>query len=240
MKESRDSNQVTDLDARELNELGNAYVEYGMWDKALECYERSLSLRREASDRRGEMVVLNNLGALYHHRALWDEALRWYQESREIAHILEERESELAILANMLFIHVTRSEAEGFLQLADEAEELAQEVEGWATLSMLYWLRGRQAFTSSRQEEGMAYYAEALRFALKEGEPTLQEMLACVDEEIERLVARDSPGLALVFCDYLLVACEGLEGVRDYLMGRREELLSPPRLSGREGSGKEN
>ena len=240
MKESGNFKNLTNLDARELNELGNAYVDYGMWDNALECYERSLSLRREAKDRRGEMVVLNNLGAFYHRQALWDEALLCYRESREIAHKLEERESELATLVNMIFIHVTRSHVEGFLQLADEAEELAQEVEGWTPLSILYWLRGRQALTSSRHEEGMAYCAEALHFALKGGETTLREMLVHLDKEIERLVARDSPGQALVLCDYLLVACEGIEGVRDHLVGKREELLSPPRLSGREGSGKEN
>lgn len=234
------SKDLTNLDARELNELGNACVDHGMWDKAVECYERSLSLRREAKDRGGEMVVLNNLGALYHRQALWDEALRCYRESREIAHKLEERESELAILLNMIFIHVTRSDVEGFLQLADEAEELAQEVEGWTSLSILHWLRGRQAFIASRDEEGMAYYAEALRLAFKGEGATLKGMLAHVDEEIERLIARDSPGLALVLCDYLLVACEGIEGVRDHLVGKREELLSPIRLSGREGSGKEN
>ncbi len=235
MKGSRDFKNLASLDARELNELGNAYVDYGIWDKALECYERSLSLRREAKDRRGEMVVLNNLGALYHRQALWDEALRCYRESREIAHKLEERESELAILVNMIFIHVTRSHVEDFLQLADEAEELAQVLEGWVPLSILHWLRGSHALTSSRHEEGMAYYAEALRFALKGGEATLREMLAHVDKEIERLVARDSPGLALVFCDYLLAAYEGIEGVREHLVRKREELLSPLRLSSREG-----
>jgi len=240
MKESRNFKSLANLDARELNELGNAYVDYGMWGKALECYECSLSLRRETKDRRGEMVVLNNLGALYHRQALWDEALRCYRESREIAHKLEERESELATLVNMIFIHVTRSDVEGFLELADEAEELAQALEGWTPLSILHWLRGRQALTCSRHEEGMAYYAEALHFALKGGEATLREMLAHVDKEIERLVARDSPGLALVLCDYLLVACGGIEGVRDHLVGKREELLSPLSLSGEEGTGKEN
>ena len=85
----------------------------------------------------------------------------------------------------------------------------------------------------------MAYYAEALRFALKGGEATLREMLAHVDKEIERLVAHDSPGLALVLCDYLLVACEGIEGVREHLIAKREELLSPLRLSGRKRSGEE-
>jgi hypothetical protein len=49
----------------------------------------------------------------------------------------------------------------------------------------------------------MAYYVEALRLALKGGEATLQGMLAHVDEEVERLVARDSPGLALVLRDYI-------------------------------------
>lgn len=228
MKESHNFKNLANLDARELNELGNAYVDYGMWDKALECYERSLSLRREAKDRRGEIVVLNNLGALYHRQALWDEALRCYRESREMAHKLEERESELAILVNRIFIHLTRSDIEDFLPLADEAEELAQALEDWAPLSILYWLRGRQALTSSRDGEGMAYYAEALRLALKGGEATLQEMLAHVDKEVERLVARDSPGLALVLCDYILAATEGYEGAQAHLRAKREEVLRTP------------
>jgi len=240
MNESRDFSDLTSLNARELNELGNAYVDHGMWDEALECYERSLALRREGKDRRGEMVILNNLGALYHRQALWDEALRWYRESREIARKLEERESELATLVNMIFIHFTRSQVEGFLQLAAEAEELAQALEGWASLSILNWLRGSQAFASARDEEGMAYYAKALRFALKGGEATLQDMLAHVDKEMERLVHQGSPGLALVFCDYLLIACEDMERVREHLIAKREELLSPPRLSGRERTGEES
>jgi len=228
MKESRNLKDSANLDARELNELGNAYVDYGMWDKALECYERSLSLRREANDRRGEMVVLNNLGALYHRQALWDEALRCYRESREIAHQLEERESELAIMVNMIFIHLSRSQVEDFLKLADEAEELARALEGWASLSVLHWLRGKQALTSSRDEEGMAYYADALRFALKGGEGAWREMLAHVDKEIKRLVAGDSPGLALVLCDYLLAATQGHEETEAHLRAKREEVLRAP------------
>ncbi|HAL60881.1 MAG TPA: hypothetical protein DCP08_00555 [Chloroflexi bacterium] len=228
MKESRNFKNLTNLNACELNELGNAYADDGMWGEAEECYSRSLALRQEKGDRRGEMVVLNNLGALYHRQALWDEALRCYRESREIAHKLEERESELAILVNMIFIHVTRSHVEDFLQLADEAEELAQALEGWAPLSILHWLRGRHALTSSRHEEGMAYYAEALRFALKGGEAALREMLAHVDKEIEQLVARDSLGLALVLCDYLLAATEGYEGVQAHLRAKREEVLHAP------------
>jgi len=240
MKKSRNFKNLANLDAQELNELGNAYVDYGMWDRALECYERSLSLRREAKDRRGEMVVLNNLGAVCHRQGRWEEALGYYHRSRHLAQELGEGSSELATLMNMVLIHFTRGRREEFFLLAEEAEELAQALEGWATLSILHWLRGRQALTSSRHEEGMACYAEALRFALKGGETTLREMLAHVDEEVDRLLAQDLPGLALVFCDYLLAACQGIEGVRDHLVGKREGLLSSPCLSGEGGARKES
>lgn len=239
MKEGRNSNKLADLDARELNELGNAYVDYGMWGEAEECYRRSLTLRRGKGDRRGEMVVLNNLGTLCHRQGLWEEALGYYHRSHHLAQELGEGSSELATLMNMAFIHFSRGIREEFFLLADEVEELAKKLEVWYPLSKLSWLRGRLALTSSKHEEGMAYYAEALHFALKGGETALREMLAYVDEEIERLVARDSPGLALVLCDYLLVACEGIEEVCDRLAGKREGLLSPPRLSGEERTGKE-
>jgi len=227
MNESRAFEKLADLDARELNELGNACLDCGMWEKALECYERSLSLRREAEDRRGEMVALNNLGALCHRQGLWEEALGYYHQSCHLAQELGEGASELATLMNIAFIHFTCGRSEEFFLLADEAEELAQALEEWVHLSTLHWLQGRQALTSSRGEEGMAHYAEALRFALKGGEATLGEMLAYVDKEIEWLVAQDFSGLALVFCDYLLVACEGMEGVRHHLAGKREGELGP-------------
>ncbi len=240
MKESRNFKNLTNLDARELNELGNAYADYGMWDKALECYERSLSLRREAKDRRGEMVVLNNLGALYHRQGLWEEALGHYRRSRHLARELGEGSSELATLMNMAFIQFTRGRREEFFLLAEEAEGLAKKLEGWGSLSKLSWLRGRLAFADAAIEVAMAHYREALHYAAREGAGALEEILRHVDEEVDRLLAQDSPGLALVFCDYLLVACQGIEGVRDHLAGKREELLSPSRLPGGEGSGKEN
>jgi len=166
--------------------------------------------------------------------------LGYYQRSRHLAQELGEGSSELATLMNMVFIHFTGGQREEFFLLAEEVERLAKNLEVWDPLSKLSWLRGRLAFASAAIEVAMAHYREALHYAAQEGAGALEEMLRHVDEEVDRLLAQDSPGLALVFCDYLLVACGDIEGVPDHLAGKREGLLSSPRLSAEEGSGKEN
>jgi tetratricopeptide (TPR) repeat protein len=217
-----------DLDARNLNELGNAYSNYGMWEEARACYQRSLALRREVQDRRGEMIVLNNLGALYHRLERWEEALECYRASLVRARELGEEESELAILMNLAFIQFALGQDEEFLSLADEAERLGQGLERWESLATLSRLRGRLAFEASAMEEAMAYYAQALRYAAQ-GE-TVGEALHSLDQEIERLLSQGRRGWALAFCDYLLAACGGVEKVNSHLRRKREELLRPPCL----------
>jgi hypothetical protein len=223
-----------ELDARQLNELGNSYSAHGMFEEAIESYLRSLTLRTTTGDTRGQGIVLNNLGGVYYRQRRWQEALDCYGGSRQIAHGVGDRVSELVALMNMVFLHFTRGQVQQFLRRADEAQRLALALERWEPLSKLSWLLARLALSDSEAfEEGLTHFADALRYAAREEETTLMEMMGRVDEQAEHLVSRGSRGMALVLYDYLLafVRDQGFsENVQAHLAERREEILRRPSL----------
>lgn len=224
-----------ELDAQELNELGNAYSGQGMWEEAIRSYLRSLALRKAEGDIRGQGIVLNNLGAVYYNQGHQQEALECYEGSWQIAHQLGEKLSELVALMNLVFLHFTQGQDSAFLRCAREAEELALGLERWEPLSKLSWLRGRLALSGSTNfEEGLQHYADALSLAAREGEAELLQMLGRVDRQAEALLSRGSRGMALVLYDYLMafVRDQGFsEHTQEYVASKRDELLRRPSLS---------
>jgi tetratricopeptide (TPR) repeat protein len=234
MEEGKD---FEDLDERELNELGNAFSEHGMWEDAIKSYLRSLALRKPSGDVRGQGIVLNNLGAAYYHEGRLQEAEECYQASRDIAHELGAELSELVALMNLVFLHFTEGKLDHFLRCADEAQVLAVAGERWEPLCKLSWLRGRLSLsntdTCDTYQDGLSHYAEALSYASRDGETALEKMLSRVDAQAEQLAAQGSRGLALVLYDYLHVFAQDQgfsEGVLSLLVRKREEILRRPSL----------
>ena len=169
---------LEDLDARELNELGNAYDAQGMWEEAIDSYLRSLAMRKSSGDVRGQGIVLNNLGATYYSQGRVHEALECYEASYEIAHDQGEELSELVALMNLVFLHFEEGAFDEFQPRADQAEALALELDRWESMAKLRWLGGRLAMSDAdRYTEALGLYSEALDYASRQGETELQEML---------------------------------------------------------------
>jgi tetratricopeptide (TPR) repeat protein len=223
-----------DLDARELNELGNAYGAQGMWQEAIDSYLRSLAMRKSSGDLRGQGIVLNNLGATYWRQGRTDEARDCYEASCEIAHDQGEELGELVALMNLVFLHFEQGTFDEFRRRAEQAEALASELDRWEPMARLEWLRGRLAMSDAgRYREGLALYAEALEYASREGETELEDMLDRVDMQAQGLAAEGARGLALVLYDYLLLFARdrGFSGsVLSHLSHKREEILRAPSL----------
>jgi tetratricopeptide (TPR) repeat protein len=225
---------LEDLDARELNELGNAYGAQGMWEEAIDSYLRSLAMRKSSGDVRGQGIVLNNLGATYHSQGRVHKALECYEASHEIAHDKGEKLSELVALMNLAFLHFEGEALDEFQRRADQAEALASELDRWEPMAKLRWLRGRLAMSDAdRYTEALGLYSEALDYASRQGETELQEMLDRVDVQAQRLAIEGARGLALVLYDYLVLFARDHgfgENVVSHLTQKREEMLRTPSL----------
>ena len=64
--------------------LGNVYYSLGEYQKAIECYQQSLAIKREIGDRRGEAKSWFNLGFTYYKLKCIAEAKEAYLQSRKL------------------------------------------------------------------------------------------------------------------------------------------------------------
>ena len=219
-------------DARTLNMAGNAFADRGMWNEAIECYERSRALYQAAGDRRGEALVLNNLGATSYATGDWDAAEVCYQDALAALRGLGERETELLTLMNICFLHYAQGSKpdEGL----DRAQGLAEELEQDDPLTKIYWMRGDTVFHGGTDlPRAFHLYALACLHASRAGGDLLEKTLGYVDEHLRVLVDRGQTLAALAFCDHLLEFGQA-EGMGNafliQIQNRRSVWLSPPLL----------
>lgn len=190
-------------DARTLNMSGNAFADRGMWNEAIDCYERSRALYLQAGDRRGEALVLNNLGATNYAIGDWEAAQSCYQEALAALRAQGDRETELLTLMNICFLHYAQG-AEAGADL-DRAQRLAEELAQDDPLTKIYWMRGDTAFhAATNLAQAFHFYALACLHAGRAGGDLLDKTLSYVDEHIRVLVDRGQTLAALTFCDHLL------------------------------------
>jgi tetratricopeptide (TPR) repeat protein len=219
-------------DARTLNAAGNAFADRGMWNEAIECYERSRDRYRQAGDRRGEALVLNNLGATSYAMGDWDDALAAYEQALAILRDLDERPTELLTLMNICFLKYAQGGRAG--EDLDRAQRLAEELGSDEPLTKIYWMRGDAAFHAGVDlPQAFHYYALACLHASRVGGDLLEQTLTYVTEHLDRLVKHNESLAALAFCDHLLefgrLENMGQEFL-DMIQNKRSDLLSPPLL----------
>ncbi len=221
---------MNSADARTLNMTGNAFADRGMWNEAIECYERSRALYLQAGDRRGEALVLNNLGATNYAIGDWDAAQSCYQDALAALRAQGDRETELLTLMNICFLHYAQgAEADADL---DRAQRLAEELGQDDPLTKIYWMRGDTAFHEGTVlAQAFHFYALACLHASHGGGDLLDKTLSYVDEHTRVLVDRGQTLAALSFCDHLLAFGQeqGMAaGFLTEVQNKRFVLLAPP------------
>jgi tetratricopeptide (TPR) repeat protein len=190
-------------DARTLNTTGNAFADRGMWNEAVDCYERSRDAYRQAGDKRGEALALNNLGAAGYAMGDWDAALASYGDALSLLRGLDERESELFTLMNICFLQFAQNGRSP--EELDRAQHLAEELGKDEPQAKIYWMRGDAAFSEGTNLPAAFHaYALACMHASRAGGDLLRQSLTYVDEHLRLLVDKEQRLAALAFCDHLL------------------------------------
>jgi tetratricopeptide (TPR) repeat protein len=220
-------------DARTLNMAGNAFADRGLWNEAIECYERSRARYEQEGDRRGQALVLNNLGAVCYATGDWENALTYYQDALAILRGMSERETELLTLMNICFLEY----AQGATSTAelDRAQLLAEELRQDEPLTKICWMRGDAAFHKDTDlPQAFHFYALACLHASRAGGDLLDQTLRYMDEHLRILVGRGESLAALAFCDHLLESgrAENLGAVfLEAIEKKRSSVLTPPQLA---------
>jgi tetratricopeptide (TPR) repeat protein len=88
-----------------LDNIGSIHSFLGEYEKALDCYTRSLRTKEEIGDRWGETASLNNIGYVHGVRGDFTEALVQYKKSLKVKMEIGDRWGEAVALNNMGYVY---------------------------------------------------------------------------------------------------------------------------------------
>ncbi len=108
-------------EAETLTNLGNVHSLRSNWDKASDCYEKSLGIFGEIGDRLGVAKTLGNLANVYSRQDYWEKASECYQQSLSIFSELGDRYSEGQTFANMGILYAQQNDPKKAVVLWQEA-----------------------------------------------------------------------------------------------------------------------
>jgi len=168
--------QIQDLEgetlrkATILHRLGFVYDSIGQPEKALDYYNRALSIRQEVGDRSGEAATLNNLGAVYYSIGQPEKALDYYNQALPISREVGEPLLEATILYNLGLAYGAMGQPQKALDYLKQALSIRQEVGDRsgeaATLNNL----GAVYDSIGQHEKALDYYNRALSIRQEVGD----------------------------------------------------------------------
>jgi tetratricopeptide (TPR) repeat protein len=137
--------------------------------KALEFYERSLTLRRASNDRRGEAVSLSNIGSIHQDLGDYQKALDYYNQSLTIIKATGDLSSQAVTLNNIGSVYRKRGDSQNAINYIKQAYTILHDTghkneEAQAVYNMARVERDRDNLVEARRyiEKSLAT-VEALR-----------------------------------------------------------------------------
>ncbi len=88
-----------------LRIIGSAYHAKGELDKALECFQQSLELKKQVGNKQDIAIALNNIGLIYHEKGNQDRALEYLQQSLELKKQVGNKQDIATALTNIGIIY---------------------------------------------------------------------------------------------------------------------------------------
>jgi len=132
-----------------LGQTGKQYHHLGDYETALEYLKRSLSIRQEIGDKKGESVTLGNISQIYKARGDYETAMRYLKLDLSICQEIGDKQGEGTTLNNISQIYDARGDYETALEYLKRSLSIMQEIgdkQGEGTtlnnISQIYDARG--------------------------------------------------------------------------------------------------
>ena len=132
-------------EATTLNSLGIVYANRGKYDKAVECYAKSLAMQKALKDTSGAASTLHNLANVYRAWGQYDKAVKYYEQSLAISIDLNSERSEAASLVGLGAVYDEWGRSDKAAQYFEEAlsisrklKDLSGEVSALTSLGIIY------------------------------------------------------------------------------------------------------
>ncbi|MBE9126497.1 MULTISPECIES: tetratricopeptide repeat protein [unclassified Coleofasciculus] len=153
--------------AEVLNSLGQAYYQQREFDKAIDCYQKSLRISQKLENRRGEDVSLFNLGNTYLELRQFQQARDFYQQCLEIEQQIGDRYECASTYHQLGIVAQQLREYEQARVYYQQALDIKLEFGDRYNCASTYHQLGMVAQQLREYEQARVYYQQALDITLE-------------------------------------------------------------------------
>ncbi len=167
LKENLRMNPDAELELLLTTALGNVFYYLDSLDKAVEYYERSLSLSRELKDTSQIQMDYNNLSAAYSKMADGlDKALHYSKAGLEFANEIESPHTALGLNLNAGYAYSSKGMIDSALVWYKKAMVFVPDIENPYLLSAFYIRYAEALFKDRQLRRAYEYYRKALDLSM--------------------------------------------------------------------------
>jgi len=150
--------------------IGNTYIDLGQIEKAIDFFEKALSISIETGDSHGKNSWLGNLGAAYYPLGQVDKAINFYEQALAISNEIGDSHNEGCWLNNLASIYYDFNQVDKALVYFEKALAISEEIGDSQTesdrLSNLANIYG----DLGQRKKAISYYEKALSISRKIGD----------------------------------------------------------------------
>lgn len=115
--------------------VGNAYADMGInysakseYPKALELYEKAITVYKKLGLKRSEAAILSNIALIHHKQSNYADALTYYLQALEIMELLDDKNSCAVVLENIGTLHKEQNDYTRTIRYYSEAIKINTEL----------------------------------------------------------------------------------------------------------------
>ncbi len=146
-----------------INNIGLVYHAWGRYQEAIEYFQKSLKIREEVEDRRGEGRTLNNIGEVYRAWGKYQEAIEYLQKSLKISEEMRDREGEGVTLNNIGLMYDAWGRYQEALDHFQKALKIQEEIGDKAGEGVTLSNIGGVYRSWGRYQEAIEHFQKALK-----------------------------------------------------------------------------
>jgi tetratricopeptide (TPR) repeat protein/serine phosphatase RsbU (regulator of sigma subunit) len=136
----RDKEEAGDLKAVAIisGEIGSLYHDDNQLGKALEYYNKSLTLKKETGDLEGASLVLNDIAVTYYDSGRYETAVENYEESYKISEELGNKKVSAVILDNIGQVYENTYQYEKAVKFYEQSLEISKGLDEKEDEALMY------------------------------------------------------------------------------------------------------
>ncbi|MEH2368706.1 tetratricopeptide repeat protein [Nostoc sp.] len=169
LKLIEEDENLAEIKASVLHELGDTYHDLGEWDRAIALYNESLEINEYIGDVQGKAVTLYELAGIYANKGDVDKAIALYNQSLEITESIGDVQTKAATLHDLAGIYGDKGDVDKAIALYNQSLEITERIGNFQTKAAMLSNLGILYANKGEVDKAIALFNQSLEITERIG-----------------------------------------------------------------------